>query len=35
MVLTRDVILKEIRNKKVKVTPFNKANLGPASLDLT
>ncbi|KAL9656919.1 hypothetical protein ABK040_007011 [Willaertia magna] len=34
-VLSRDNILKEIKEKKITITPFNFANLGPASYDLT
>ena len=35
MILTKDAILNEIKNKTVKVTPFKKENIGPASIDLT
>jgi dCTP deaminase len=35
MILTRKVILDEIKNKKIKIKPFNKKNIGPASIDLT
>ena len=34
MILTRSEILKEIKNGKLKITPFNKNNIGPASIDL-
>ena len=35
MILTRDIILKEIEEKKIKIEPLNKKNIGPASIDLT
>ncbi len=35
MILSRDEILKEIKNGNIKITPFNKNNIGPASIDLT
>ncbi len=35
MILTNKEILQEIKAKRIKVTPFKKANIGPASLDLT
>ena len=35
MILTKKEVLQEIKAKKIKVTPFSKKNLGPASLDLT
>lgn len=35
MILTRNEILKEINKKRIKITPFNKKNIGPASIDLT
>ena len=34
-VLSKDEILKEIKKGGIKITPFNKKNLGPASYDLT
>ncbi|MBW2977684.1 dCTP deaminase [Candidatus Woesearchaeota archaeon] len=34
-VLTKNEILKEIRQGKIKITPFNATNIGPASIDLT
>jgi len=35
MILTKDIILKEIEANNLKITPFNMDNLGPASYDLT
>lgn len=35
MVLTREIILKEIQLGNIEITPFNKNNIGPASVDLT
>ncbi len=35
MILTREEILKEIEDSRIKIIPFSKRNLGPASLDLT
>ena len=35
MILTKDVILEEIKKKKIKVNPFVKKNIGAASLDIT
>jgi len=35
MILTKKVIFEEIRKGKIKITPFRKANIGPASIDLT
>ena len=34
-VLTKNEILKEIAKGRIKITPFNKKNIGPASIDLT
>jgi len=34
MILTRDVILEEIRKGNIGITPFDAQNLGPASYDL-
>ncbi|MBW2987024.1 dCTP deaminase [Candidatus Woesearchaeota archaeon] len=34
-IYTRDEILKLIKAKKIKITPFNKNNIGPGSIDLT
>ena len=34
MILTRDVILEEIRNGNIVISPFDDKNLGPASYDL-
>ncbi len=34
-ILTRDIILDEIKKGNVKISPFNKKNLGPASYDLS
>jgi len=35
MILTKKEILKEIQKKNVKIFPFKKENIGPASIDLT
>jgi dCTP deaminase len=35
MILTKEEILKEIKNKNIVIKEFNKKNLGPASYDLT
>jgi len=35
MILTKAVILEEIKNKRIKISPLNKKNIGPASIDLT
>ncbi len=35
VVLTKDVILSKIRKNRIKIEPFNEANIGPASMDLT
>jgi len=35
VVLTKNEILKEIKKKRIKITPFKKENIGPASIDLT
>jgi dCTP deaminase len=35
MILTRDVLLEKIKNKEVKVEPFDSKAVGPASIDLT
>ena len=35
MILTRKEILKEIKDKKIKIVPFSKGNVGCASYDLT
>ncbi len=35
MILTKTEILKEIKQKNIILTPFNKNNIGPASIDLT
>lgn len=35
MILTRNIILKEIKNGNIVITPFNKKLLGPASYDLS
>ncbi len=35
MILTTEVILKEIENGNLSITPFNKENVGPASYDIT
>ncbi|MBU2634528.1 MAG: dCTP deaminase [Nanoarchaeota archaeon] len=34
MILTKKEILKEIKKGKLKITPFNKKNVGPVSVDL-
>lgn len=35
MILTRDKILNEIKEKRISITPFSSKNIGPASIDLT
>ena len=35
MILTKTEILKEIKNNRLKITPFEETNIGPASIDLT
>jgi len=35
MILTKNVILDEIKNKTLKITPFNTNQVGPGSIDLT
>lgn len=35
MILTKEEILKEIKNGRVKIQPFNKNQIGPSSIDLT
>jgi dCTP deaminase len=35
MILTRNEILKEIKKGNIKIKPFAKRNIGPASIDLT
>lgn len=35
MILTQKEILKEIKNKKIIIEPFDKSSVGPASVDLT
>lgn len=35
MILARDQILKEMKKGSIKISPFNKNQLGPASIDLT
>jgi len=35
MILTKREILKEIKEKKIKISPYSKSNLGCASYDLT
>ena len=35
MILTKQEILKEIKNKNITIVPFSKKNIGPASIDLT
>ena len=35
MILTQNEILKEIKKGNIKITHFNKKNIGPASVDLT
>ncbi|MFA6376293.1 MAG: dCTP deaminase [Candidatus Paceibacterota bacterium] len=34
MILTRDVILEEIKKGNIEISPFDAANLGPASYDM-
>jgi len=35
MILTKEKILEEIKNKRINIEPYNEKNLGPASYDLT
>ncbi|MBW2979221.1 dCTP deaminase [Candidatus Woesearchaeota archaeon] len=35
MILTKDIILSEIKKGRIKIVPFNQKNIGPASIDLT
>lgn len=35
MILTKNAILEEIKRGRIKIVPFNKKNIGPASIDLT
>ena len=35
MILSRNQILEEIKNKRIKIAPFKKSQVGPASIDLT
>ena len=35
MILTKKDIIEEIRKKRIRITPFTKENIGPASIDLT
>ena len=35
MILSKQEILNKIRKKEVLIKPFNKNNIGPASIDLT
>ena len=35
MILTKPVILDEIKKGNIKIIPYKKANIGPASIDLT
>ena len=35
MILTRDVVFKEIKDGRIGIDPFTPENMGPASLDLT
>lgn len=35
MILTKEVILKEIKKKNIIVTPFDQSSVGPGSIDLT
>ncbi len=35
MILTKKEVLKEVKRGRIKITPFSKKNLGPASYDLT
>mgnify|MGYP001610415036 CR=1 FL=1 len=35
MILTKKEILQEIKEKHIQISPFNKNNIGPASIDLT
>ena len=35
MILTKEEVLKEISEKRIKITPFDRKAVGPASVDLT
>ncbi|PIU30190.1 dCTP deaminase [Candidatus Woesearchaeota archaeon CG07_land_8_20_14_0_80_44_23] len=35
MILSHEAILKEIKAKRIKISPFSKDSVGPASIDLT
>ncbi|MHA1820526.1 MAG: dCTP deaminase [Promethearchaeota archaeon] len=35
IILTHDLILKEIKEGQIKIDPFNEENVGPASIDLS
>ncbi|MDP3728749.1 MAG: dCTP deaminase [bacterium] len=35
MILTKKEIIQEIKNKNISISPLNKKNIGPASIDLT
>ncbi len=35
MILTKKIILEEIHKKRIKITPFNRKNIGAASIDIT
>ncbi len=35
MILTKSEILNQIKNNRINITPYKKANIGPASVDLT
>ena len=35
MILAENEILREIKNKRIKITPFSKTHVGPGSYDLT
>lgn len=35
MILTKDEILRRVREKEIVITPFKKKNVGPASVDLS
>lgn len=35
MILTQKEILQKIKDKEIKISPFKKENIGPASIDLT
>jgi len=35
MILTKEILLEKIKKKEIKIEPFDKSSIGPASIDLT